>query len=533
MKRKKLISLVLAAAVSVSAAFPCISFAVSKTDDGTVRESLTSAELVKNMGFGWNLGDTLDVCNADRDGDGRLDESSDIVDETLWGNPRATQELFNQLKSDGIRSVRIPVTWRDHMGPAPDYTVDEEWMNRVQEVVNYARNAGMYVIINIHHDGGGDPDFGAWICHASSNYDTFIQKYKALWSQIAERFKDYSDYLVFESMNEVGFDDLYNSNKIDAYNLLNKINQEFVNLIRASGGNNDKRHLLIAGYWTDIAKTCSSYYKMPNDPENRCILSVHYYTPWQFCTTNIQSTWGTAYEVNQMKSLIKKLDTTFVSKGTPVIIGEYAASGSDLNSCVLFIKTLNELCHGYGIATFLWDNGGQVDRNTYKWRTPVFLNAIKEGNGIGEPTPTEPSTSANPKTTASPVKTTKSTASTRSANAVKKDKLSAKKAMNQAKIRKLKVKSNSKKKINVTWKKVKKAKGYEIQVSNNKKFKKNKIILKKSLKKTKLTIKNKKIKSKKTYYIRVRAYAEYKNINNKTIKVYSKWNKHLRKIKVK
>lgn len=512
MKSKKLISLVLAAAVSVSAAFPCISFAVSKTDDGTVRGSLTSAELVKDMGFGWNLGDTLDVCNADRDGDGRLDESSDIVDETLWGNPRATQELFNQLKSDGIRSVRIPVTWRDHMGAAPDYTVDEEWMNRVQEVVNYARNAGMYVIINIHHDGGGDPDFGAWICHASSNYDTFIQKYKALWSQIAERFKDYSDYLIFESMNEVGFDDLYNSNKIDAYNLLNKINQEFVNLIRASGGNNDKRHLLIAGYWTDIAKTCSSYYKMPNDPENRCILSVHYYTPWQFCTTNIQSTWGTAYEVNQMKSLIKKLDTTFVSKGTPVIIGEYAASGSDLNSCVLFIKTLNELCHGYGIATFLWDNGGQVDRNTYKWRTPVFLNAIKEGNGIGEPTPTEPSTSANPKTTASPVKTTAKPTAIKIPT-VKKVKLTKVK------------KTNKKKKLKVTWKRLKKVNGYQIKASLSKKFKKAKKYntITKTINKSKSSVILKTKKSKKKYYVKIRAYMIYKNAKGQNVRAYGKF----------
>ena len=265
MKIKKLFSLTLSAAVMLSSVLTFNSIALSEADDGKFREDFTSAELVKDMGFGWNLGDTLDVCNADRDGDGKIDESSETVDETLWGNPKATQELFNRLKSDGVKSVRIPVTWRDHMSDAPEYKVDEAWMNRVQEVVNYARNAGMYVIINIHHDGGGDPDFGAWIRNASKDYQTFIQKYKALWSQIAERFKDYSDYLVFESMNEVGFDDL---NTNDAYNLLNKINQEFVNLIRESGGNNSKRHHLIAGYWTDIAKTCSSLYKMPEDPEN-------------------------------------------------------------------------------------------------------------------------------------------------------------------------------------------------------------------------------------------------------------------------
>lgn len=512
MKIKKIASFILAAAVSVSAVFPCTSIAVSEADDGAFRENLTSAELVKDMGFGWNLGDTLDVCNADRDGDGKLDESSDIVDETLWGNPKATQELFNQLKSDGVKSVRIPVTWRDHMGDAPDYKVDEEWMNRVQEVVNYARNAGMYVIINIHHDGGGDPQFGAWICHASTDYDSFIEKYKALWSQIAERFKDYSDYLVFESMNEVGFDDLYNSNQSAAYELLNKINQEFVNLVRSSGGNNSKRHLLIAGYWTDIARTCSSYYKMPEDPENRCILSVHYYTPWQFCTTNIQSTWGTTYEVSQMKGLIKSLDTTFVSKGTPVIIGEYAASGSDLDSCVLFIKTLNELCHGYGIATFLWDNGGQVDRNTYKWRTPVFLDAIKEGNGITQPAPSEPSTSNNQKTTAIPVKTSPKTTATKIPT-VKKVKLTKVK------------KTNKKKKLKATWKKLKNVNGYQIKASLSKKFKKAKKYntITKTIKKNKASVILKTKKSKKKYYVKIRAYKTYINANGQAVRAYGEF----------
>lgn len=518
MKGRKLISLVLSAAVSVSAVFPCISNAVTEADNGVIREGLTSSELVKDMGFGWNLGDTLDVCNADRDGDGKIDESSPTVDETLWGNPKATQELFNQLKADGIKSVRIPVTWRDHMGDAPDYIVDEDWMNRVQEVVNYARNAGMYAIINIHHDGGGDPQFGAWVCNASTDYDTFIQKYKALWSQIAERFKDYSDYLIFESMNEVGFNDLYNSNKSEAYELFNKINQEFVNLIRNSGGNNSKRHLLIAGYWTDVTQTCSSYFKMPEDPENRCILSVHYYTPWQFCTTNIQSTWGTAYEVSQMKNLIGKLNTNFVSKGTPVIIGEYAASGSDMDSCILFIKTLNELCHGYGIATFLWDNGGQVDRNTYQWRTPAFLNAIKEGNTSKEPTSAEPS-SSNKTTTAAPVPTTTAQAATKATEVT---------VPSVSKVKLTKVKKTKKKKnLKVKWAKLENVSGYQIKASLSKKFKKAKKYntITKTLKKNKTSVLLKTKKSKKKYFVKVRAYKTYKTAEGKTSRIYGEFSK--------
>lgn len=345
---------------------------------GEMRE-ITSMELVKDMGLGWNLGDTLDVCQADRDGDGKVNEhveEGEKVDETLWGNPKATKELFTALKEDGIKSVRIPVTWRDHMDA--DGNVDREWMDRVHEVVDYAYGQDMYVILNVHHDGGGDPKFGAWIIEGAKNdKENTLKKYKKLWSQIAEEFKDYGDKLVFESMNEVGFDGLAEST---AYDLLNEFNQEFVTLVRGSGGNNGTRHLLIAGYWTDIARTCSERFKMPDDPAGRCIVSVHYYTPWEFCTTNIHNTWGTDAEVKQMEDLYGMMKTNFVDKGIPVIIGEYAASGNDKASCVFFIEKMVKLCSDYGMAPFYWDNGGQVDRNTYEWRTPDFLEAMKRAS---------------------------------------------------------------------------------------------------------------------------------------------------------
>lgn len=341
--------------------------------------NITSQQLVEDMTFGWNLGNTLDVCQADRDGDGKINEhveAGEKVDETLWGNPKATKELFTSLKKNGVNAVRIPVTWRDHMDS--NGNIDREWMDRVQQVVDYAYSQGMYVIINVHHDGGGDPKFGAWIIEESQkDYNTFLKKYNNVWKQIAERFKNYSDYLIFESMNEVGFDTLYNKNKADAYNLINKINQDFVDIIRATGGNNAKRHLLIAGYYTDIERTCDSLYKMPDDKAGRCILSVHYYTPWDFCTCDIKHTWGTNSEVRQMETLIGKMKKNFVDKGIPVIIGEYAASGSDLSSCIFFIEKLNKLCSDYGIATFIWDSGSQVNRKTYKWRTPQYLEALK------------------------------------------------------------------------------------------------------------------------------------------------------------
>lgn len=268
--------------------------------------------------------------------------------------------------------MRIPVTWRDHIDD--EGNISAEWLNRVQEVVDYAYDIGMYVIINVHHDGGGDPQFGAWICNAATDYDGTPARYTRLWEQIAERFQDYDEHLIFESMNEVGFDNLSST---EAYKTLNNLNQAFVDLIRSSGGKNPSRHLLIAGYWTDIQKTCSNLYQMPQDPAERCIVSVHYYTPWEFCTTNIKNEWGTEAEQKQMENLVEMMKTNYTDKGIPVIVGEYAASGNDFDSCVFFCEKFVKLCHDYGIATFLWDNGnGQFDRSTNTWRSEQMYSAL-------------------------------------------------------------------------------------------------------------------------------------------------------------
>lgn len=387
---KKLSAVLLSAALSLAVLTSCGNGNTAQ-DGGSAADTganavlsaemrdITSMELVKDMGLGWNLGDTLDVCQADRDGDGKVNEhveDGENVDETLWGNPKATKELFTALKEDGIKSVRIPVTWRDHMDA--EGNVDREWMDRVHEVVDYAYSQDMYVILNVHHDGGGDPKFGAWIIEGAKNdKENTLKRYKNLWSQIAEEFKDYGDKLVFESMNEVGFDGVAENT---AYDLLNEFNQAFVDLVRNSGGNNGSRHLLIAGYWTDIARTCSGSFKMPSDSAGRCIVSVHYYTPWEFCTTNIHNTWGTDAEVKQMEDLYGMMKTNFVDKGIPVIIGEYAASGNDKASCIFFIEKMVKLCSDYGMAPYYWDNGGQVDRNTYEWRTPEYLEAMKRAS---------------------------------------------------------------------------------------------------------------------------------------------------------
>lgn len=339
---------------------------------------MDSQALVEDMGIGWNLGDTLDVCAADRDGDGKVNEApaeGEKVDETLWGNVRTTPELFDHLKKDGVRSVRIPVTWRDHLSDDGKNTIDSDWLARVQEVVNYAYDRDMYVILNLHHDGGGDPDFGAWIRTDMAGFEDVREKYKQVWTQIADCFSGYDQRLIFESMNEVGFDSV----AIDrAYTMLNTLNQDFVDLIRASGGNNATRHLLIAGYWTDIEMTCDQRFQMPDDPAGHCIVSVHYYTPYQFCITGEYATWGNNTDIRKMENLITKMEECFVEQGIPVIVGEYGTVSGDAESRILFSQKLTEICHDKGIATFFWDNGGEYDREAYQWRTEGLIEALRE-----------------------------------------------------------------------------------------------------------------------------------------------------------
>lgn len=339
-------------------------------------EEIDSQTLVSDMGVGWNLGDTLDVCAADRDGDGKVNEApaeGEKVDETLWGNVYTTPELFDHLKADGVKSVRIPVTWRDHISDDGKNTIDPDWMQRVQEIVDYAYDRDMYVILNMHHDGGGDPDFGAWIRTDAPGFEAVREKYKRVWEQIAAYFSGYDERLIFESMNEVGFDSVAEAR---AYDMLNTLNQDFVDLVRASGGNNDKRHLLIAGYWTDIEMTCDEKFQMPDDPAGHCIVSVHYYTPYQFCITGEESTWGTDGDIKRMQGLIQKMEDNFVSQGVPVIVGEYGMVSADTNSRILFSETLTQLCHERGMATFFWDNGSEYDREAYAWRTDGLIEAL-------------------------------------------------------------------------------------------------------------------------------------------------------------
>lgn len=353
-------------AISMLAAMAmCAVFVVNSTEPAEVvnavgaMRDMTSQEVVSDMGLGWNLGNSFDSYYS-----GQTMSASAV--ETAWGNPTITKELIQSIKAEGFKTIRIPVTWMNCIDSSNN--IDSAFMSRVQEVVDYCINEGLYVVLNLHHDGGEN---GGWIRNAQNDYTGVSAKYQKIWQQIAANFKDYSDYLVFESMNEVTFSG-YNDPSSDNYTTLNKLNQLFVDTIRASGSNNEKRHLLIAGYNTDVNYTCDNRFTVPTDPAGRCIVSVHYYYPAAFCVANpgtswgYATTWGTSAEQQALDADLDLLKTRFVDAGTPVIIGEYgvlteSSDGKDQSSIVAYLKAVAEGALKRGICPVLWDSGNSGD----------------------------------------------------------------------------------------------------------------------------------------------------------------------------
>jgi len=198
-----------------------------------------------------------------------------------------------------------------------------------------------------------------------------MAKYKAIWTQLATRFGDYSDKLLFESMNEIGFDDLGPDR---GYELMNRINSEFTDLIRSCGGQNTTRYLVLAGYWTDIDKSCQGIL-MPKD--DKVILSVHYYSPADFAIAEAgtswgyRNTWGTEEDFTYMEGQFVKLKTTFLDAGIPVIMGEFGCiiKDKDPDSRTLYLTSVADYCRDYGICPIFWDNGEEIDRTNLQWRT--------------------------------------------------------------------------------------------------------------------------------------------------------------------
>ena len=326
----------------------------------TEENNMTSLEVIRAMGNGINLGNTLEAYNHQA----YINGSSATSGEIVWGQPRTTQEMIQGMKAAGFDTIRIPIAWTNGMNyESGDYTIDSALMDRVDEVVTWALDADMYVIINDHWDGGW------WGMFGSAEQETrgkAMEMYKAMWTQIGEHFADRSYKLIFESANEELGDKL-NDKEItgssgvlsenECYETANEINSEFVKLIRSLGGRNADRFLLIAGYNTDITKTCDDRFKMPEDTaDSKLLLSVHYYTPWDYCGTDGVTQWGSPQDYDEQNGLFEKL-SKFSKQGYGVVIGEYAVmlkNGGIKQDTDKFYDNLLDNCDLYDYPV-LWD----------------------------------------------------------------------------------------------------------------------------------------------------------------------------------
>ena len=358
----KLLAAVSAAALC-TAAMPA-PVAANAANGGTMR-NMSTMDIVKDMGIGINLGNTFESCG---DWIAQWGDGTPNSYETAWGSPTITEATIKGYADEGFGVLRVPVAWSNLMSSDGNYTISDAYKARVRQVIDWALEDDMYVIVNLHWDGG-------WLENLPSQHDEVMKKYSAIWQQLSEEFKDYGDKLMFEAQNE----ELGNW-KVDenqCYTYTNEVNQTFVNIVRNSGGNNEQRHLLISGYNTDITKTCDSRFVMPDDPAGRCALSVHYYTPSPFAIleedaswAKNRTTWGTDSDIAELNRYFDMLANTYSSKGVPVIIGEYGCprKGKELESVQKYLSSVCEAALSReGICPVLWDTTDlHYDRKTGK-----------------------------------------------------------------------------------------------------------------------------------------------------------------------
>lgn len=275
MQIKKLLAVALAAAMTLST-LSTTTLTQPKKASAATFTNLNQKQMVTAMGAGWNLGNQLEAAN------------NGTPSETAWGNPTISANLIKAVKNAGFSTIRVPVSYLSKIGSDSNYTIDSAWLNRVKEVVDMCIANDLYVIINMHGDGYNSVQ-GGWLLCNGSDQTTIRNKYKACWKQIANKFKNYDQHVVFESMNEE-FDGTYGTPNTTYYANINKLNQIFVDTVRQTGGNNAKRWLMIPGWNTNIEYTAGNYgFSLPTDnyrdssissSEKRIMISVHYYDPW-------------------------------------------------------------------------------------------------------------------------------------------------------------------------------------------------------------------------------------------------------------
>ncbi len=376
---KKLLSALSAAAVMAAAG----SSVVGSIGTVSAETEMTATQLVEAMGMGTNLGNTFDCWNTG----GNV--------ETSWGNSKTTQAMIDGLADYGFTSLRLPVTWYEHWDSSTQ-TIDDDYIARIKEVIGYCYNNDMYVVMDMHWDW--ESNGSLWLNQGASAETQF----RAMWTDIASSFAEYDYHLAFQSMNEVRWTSNAGGSYTDNdYNILNTLNAAFVEVVRATGGNNADRLLVLAGADANLTSTLNSKYIVPDD--DMVAVDIHYYNPSTFCVAETDSTWGytatwgTDSEKSDVINNLNKLKSRFVDNGVGVIIGEYGvvtAEGKDKASMLAFHECVagNALAID-GISAFLWDDGdsGSMEyysRNQLKFHDEDFGTLYSTLSGTGYIPPT-------------------------------------------------------------------------------------------------------------------------------------------------
>lgn len=352
-----------------------------------------AAAAVRHMGTGWNLGNTLESNSGSADNMWieaySRREPSDY--ETAWGQPVTTRELIHLFKEAGFGAIRVPVTWYPHMGTVTlsgtkwdmstwtGYDIDPAWMARVKEVVGYVLDEGLYCILNVHHDTGDAST--AWLRADPAVYESVRERYCALWTRIATEFASCGEKLLFEGFNEMlDAKGTWGIPSADAYETINRYNEAFVATVRATGGNNLHRNLILNTYGAGPGQEGLRAFRLPEDPaENHLLAEVHSYSPYRFAfdNDNPKNTFDAACET-EVKGIVEGLNTYLVSQGIPCIIGEYGctserAEAEMAKQAACYVSAAAK----YNIACFYWMVLSEgADRSVPKWSKASLKDAI-------------------------------------------------------------------------------------------------------------------------------------------------------------
>lgn len=350
-------------------------------DIGLIDRSETF-DLIGNMTVGWNLGNTMDAHGT----------GNTVASETYWGNPKTTQEMIDMIANQGFNTIRIPVTFAEHVGQAPDYKIDEAWLDRVQEIVDYAMNDEMYILLDTHHE----PDY--WLVTDPAKTEQIKAELCAIWKQVGERFKDYNEHLLFEGMNESrmkGSAQEWNGGTAEEQAMINELNHAFVDTVRATGGKNENRVLVICPYGNSANMKALKAVDVPAD--NHIAVAIHMYTPYVFTyvpESGSLETWDGSKKA-EIVNTIKQIDSTFLKNDVPVIITEFGAQNkNNVEEIVKWLSDYQGYMNKYGIPCIWWDNGfyhgtgnerfGIFDRNNLSWYEPDIANALVENAALKE-----------------------------------------------------------------------------------------------------------------------------------------------------